>query len=80
MGTLSACSDFEIRQLQNTNCARQSTVTGKMQKERFGIGEKEKHFFAVDWDKISKRIKIEQDGVIVANEPRSYSPLKEIPV
>ena len=47
----------------------------KVQKERFEIGEKEKHFFTVEWDMITKCIKIEQDGVIVANELRPFSPL-----
>jgi hypothetical protein len=37
-------------------------------KEKFEIGEKEKHFFTVDYDIILKRIKIEQDGAIVVNE------------
>ena len=39
-----------------------------MSNEKFEIGEKEKHFFTVDWNKITKRVKIEQDGGIVANE------------
>jgi hypothetical protein len=41
---------------------------------KFEIGEKEKHFFTVDWNMITKRIKIEQDGGIVANELH-FSPL-----
>jgi hypothetical protein len=42
---------------------------------KFEIGEKEKHFFTVDWNMITKRIKIEQESVIIANELRYYSPL-----
>ena len=45
-----------------------------MSKEEFEIGEKEKHFLTVEWDMITKRIKIEQDGVIVANELRPFPP------
>jgi hypothetical protein len=41
---------------------------------RFEIGEKERHFFTVDWNIISKRIKIEQDGEMVANELRFHTP------
>jgi hypothetical protein len=44
-----------------------------MPKEKFEIGEKEKHSFTVEYSIITKRIKIEQDGVIVANGFH-YSP------
>ncbi len=39
-----------------------------MPKERFEIGEMEKHIFTCERGAISKRIKIEQDCVIVTNE------------
>jgi hypothetical protein len=40
----------------------------KVSKEKFEIGEKEKHFFAVEYDVVMERIKIEQDGALVATE------------
>jgi hypothetical protein len=46
-----------------------------VQNARYEIGEKEKHFFTIDWNMITKRVKIERDGVIAANELRWYSPL-----
>jgi hypothetical protein len=42
-------------------------------KERFAMREKEKHFFAVEWDIITKRI--DRDGVMVANKLRFHSSL-----
>lgn len=39
-----------------------------MTKTKFEIGNEEKHNFVVDWDWITKRIKIEQDGETVADE------------
>ena len=41
-----------------------------MPKERFEVGEREKHFFTFDGNVITKRIKIEQDGLVVVNEFR----------
>jgi hypothetical protein len=37
---------------------------------RYEIGEKEKHYFTVDMNLSLRRIKIEQDGVLVVNEFR----------
>jgi hypothetical protein len=42
--------------------------------EKFEIGVKEKHFFTVEYNAVTKRIKIEQDGKTVANT-MNWSPL-----
>lgn len=39
-----------------------------MPKEKFEIGEKEKHYFTIEVGMPLARVKIEQDGVIVANK------------
>jgi len=46
----------------------------KVSKEKFEIGEKEKHYLTVDWDMITKHIKIEEDDVVVVNKSH-LSPL-----
>lgn len=48
-----------------------------MPKEEFEVGESEKHYFTVEWDIVSKRIKIEQDDKIVVNELHTFSPLNQ---
>ena len=45
-----------------------------MSTEKFEVGEKEKHYFNVEWGLIAKRLKIEQDGVIVFNKGFVFSP------
>ena len=48
-----------------------------MPSERFEVGKSEKHFITVELDMISKRMKIEQDEVVVKNDLHTFSPLNQ---
>ena len=48
-----------------------------MPNERFEVGEREKHYFTVDWKTATKHITIEQDGETVASGGHWYSPFSK---
>ena len=48
-----------------------------MPNAKFEVGEKEKYYFTVNWEIVTKRITIEQDGAIIANEGHWYSPFSK---
>lgn len=48
-----------------------------MPKERFEVGDKEKHYFTVDWNPVSKHMTVELDGQTIFNKGLVFSPMKQ---